>query len=321
MNKLYYTVYQVTNQVNGKVYIGTHKTRSLDDNYMGSGKYLRRAIEKHGPEQFTKEILFVYDNPKDMYAKEAELVNEDFLAEANTYNLRVGGSGGWGYVNDSGLNGTEKGVQTAIHLRDDQEWMTFWKKRHAEGIAAMSAEKKEQMRKKISEANRGQPGSFKGKSHSAEARNKMSKKMKGKLVGEKNPRYGTCWIYNLSLRTNKVVQKTSLCEYLDAGWLQGRIQDFEKHLKSIEEEKQRQFEQTQVRLNWLESKRNETIQIYMEFCNSEYTSIREFCDSELYPFSRWNLMKQFRSHLPNFERIIGRPSEPLKKVPIEELLN
>jgi len=74
----YYTIYKITNKMNGKIYIGSHKTCNLNDEYMGSGKYLNYAIKKHGIDNFVKEILFVFGTPELMYAKEAELVTEDF---------------------------------------------------------------------------------------------------------------------------------------------------------------------------------------------------------------------------------------------------
>lgn len=95
---IYYTIYEITNKVNGKVYIGKHKTRKLNDNYMGSGKLIKAAIEKYGIENFTKEILYVFDNESDMNSKEKEIVTEDFCMKENTYNLAPGGKGGWSYV-------------------------------------------------------------------------------------------------------------------------------------------------------------------------------------------------------------------------------
>jgi hypothetical protein len=99
--EMYYTIYKITNLINGKIYVGSHKTEDLDDNYMGSGKYLKHAQDKHGLKNFVKEVLHVFDNPEDMYAKEAEIVSEDFLAEENTYNLKKGGFGGWDHINSN----------------------------------------------------------------------------------------------------------------------------------------------------------------------------------------------------------------------------
>ena len=85
--------------INGMIYIGKHQTQNLDDDYMGSGKLLQRAIRKYGLEKFKKEILFVFETESEMNTKEAELVNEAFVSRDDTYNLCFGGQGGWSYVN------------------------------------------------------------------------------------------------------------------------------------------------------------------------------------------------------------------------------
>ena len=54
----FYYVYQLINKVNGKIYVGMHATDDMDDGYLGSGKLIRRAVQKYGAENFEKIILF-----------------------------------------------------------------------------------------------------------------------------------------------------------------------------------------------------------------------------------------------------------------------
>jgi hypothetical protein len=89
-------IHKTTNLINNKEYIGAHKTNNLDDSYLGSGKLIKLAIEKHGIENFEKEIILRAVSSDIMYWVENILVDKDYLNQLNVYNIRVGGHGGWG---------------------------------------------------------------------------------------------------------------------------------------------------------------------------------------------------------------------------------
>lgn len=45
-------IYKITNELNGKIYIGQHKACHFEDRYWGSGKLIKYAIKKYGVENF-----------------------------------------------------------------------------------------------------------------------------------------------------------------------------------------------------------------------------------------------------------------------------
>jgi len=217
---MYYTIYKVTNQIDGKFYIGSHKTKNLNDTYMGSGKYLKRAIEKYGIENFTKEILFVFDNAEDMYKKESEIVNVDFLVTENTYNLKIGGFGGWDYLNSWENNPTHavEHMTKMSHARlkkmnSDDNYLEEIKRKISSKVRHKYDNDKNYKEKITNHLSQIWPG----RKHSDESRKKMSLSAQGKQDGEKNSQFGTMWITNEI--EDKKVKKT---DSIPSGWRKGR---------------------------------------------------------------------------------------------------
>lgn len=119
-----YFIYETTNLVNQKKYRGAHSTNNIDDGYLGSGELLKKAIVKYGKENFKREILCEFDNSDDMYKAESLLVNKLWVERDDTYNLKVGGEGGWDYINKHRLHDTEE-----VRTKRSESL----KKAHAEG--------------------------------------------------------------------------------------------------------------------------------------------------------------------------------------------
>ena len=101
-----YIVYKTTNLINGKIYVGVHRTNpDIFDGYIGCGvskkdqkkktKGFPKAVQKYGYENFKRETLFIFPDTEEgkelAYKKESEIVNIDFIKRIDTYNLSVGG--------------------------------------------------------------------------------------------------------------------------------------------------------------------------------------------------------------------------------------
>lgn len=101
-----YIVYKTTNLINGKIYVGVHRTNpDVFDGYIGCGvskkdqkkktKGFPAAVKKYGYNNFRRETLYIFPDTEqgkiDAYSKEAEIVNKEFVKSSKTYNLVLGG--------------------------------------------------------------------------------------------------------------------------------------------------------------------------------------------------------------------------------------
>lgn len=159
-----YYIYKTINKVNGRIYIGKRKSRSLTDYYLGSGTLLKKAILKYGKDNFQKEILFVASNEQELKEKEAELITEDFCNNPNTYNVIPGGG--------NGTLGYRHTLESKAKI----------------GNANRGRPCTEEHKKQISVALKGRPSPHRGRALSLESRMKMSKAALGRIVSDETKR-------------------------------------------------------------------------------------------------------------------------------------
>lgn len=91
-------LYQTTNLINNKIYIGVHKLSNTIDSkrYLGSGNALKLAIRKYGRKSFTRTTLTEFNCASEAYVAEAGVVTKEFCSREDTYNIKTGGIGGLG---------------------------------------------------------------------------------------------------------------------------------------------------------------------------------------------------------------------------------
>ena len=209
-------LYQITNLINNKIYVGVHKTDNIDDGYMGSGKVIKSAIKKHGIENFRKDILEFFDTYDTALDKESEIVTDEFLLREDVYNLRRGGTGGFDYIN-------KLPQTTAVRIANGKK---FPKSLRIEMAKSHSSRTMSDTHKsgKLSYTYFGDPSrqhfSELSNTEEALAKKKETWKRTGRGRGEKNSQFGKCWI--TKDLENKKIYKEQLDFYLEAGWIKGR---------------------------------------------------------------------------------------------------
>jgi hypothetical protein len=213
---MHYLIYKITNKLNNKIYVGKHKTEHKEDEYFGSGLLLGRAIEKHGKEHFVKELLFECKTEEEMNQKESDIVDEDFIARHDTYNIKLGGSGGFDFINGNKMNNL---TGRALGVRNNNELREMYSKFQT---MLENQEYREEFGQKISNALKlhylVNQGNFSNKKHSLETREKMKKAKEGKYNGKNNPAYGTMWITN-GIENKKIIKNNNI----PVGWKKGRV--------------------------------------------------------------------------------------------------
>lgn len=213
---MFYTVYKTTNTVNGKIYIGAHRTENLEDGYVGSGNRLATALKKYGRSSFTKEILFVFDNPTKMSAKEAELVTREFVDREDTYNLVPGG-----YQGDSFYQ-TRKNITP--------EMMSAWGQKGNDAQRVL-AEQDPHYRDASRSNGRAvltslreagyRPPNWSGKRHSEASKLKLGATMRSLTLKEGNPQFGKSWVWK-SGEAPRMVPREDIPSFIASGWELGR---------------------------------------------------------------------------------------------------
>ncbi|SQC85436.1 group I intron endonuclease [Clostridium perfringens] len=170
-------VYEITNNINGKKYIGkrTCKCPIEEDKYMGSGTLLLRAIDKYGIENFSKKILCICSSQHEAYKKEFEIIEKLKCYENhnNYYNIQHGGLGGW-----KGLKFSKETLKKMSEAHKGQN--NYW---YGKSLPKSTLEKARKVNKK---RMLGQGNHFYGKRHSEQSKKIMSEKRRGENAWNTN---------------------------------------------------------------------------------------------------------------------------------------
>lgn len=166
-------LYQTTNSLNFKIYVGVHKLadNAYSKGYLGSGYGLKSAVKKYGKSNFTRITLAEFSCSKDAYLAEAKMVTEAFINRPDIYNMCLGGREGRPHTPE--IKAKLSAAHTGKVLSEEHK------------LKMSSAQKGKKISEKhkaaISAAQRGNTH-WLGRTHTLETRTKISTSHKSRLL-------------------------------------------------------------------------------------------------------------------------------------------
>lgn len=171
---IYHFTYKIIHIPTGKYYIGKRTTSNLNDGYMGSGIHIKRAIAKHGIEEFVLNIICYYESSKLAFEAERILVTKEVVSDPLSYNLKIGGKGG-------SIEGRKSSEETCEKLSK----MRMGHSMHENTRAALEISNRERIlseesRSKLAKSAMGNKRCL-GRILSEESRSKIAETLKGNV--------------------------------------------------------------------------------------------------------------------------------------------
>ena len=195
-------IYETTNLINGKKYIGQKKAENfLGNKYLGSGILILRAINKYGKENFQVKFIEECNSKEELNKREIYWINYYNAVENNNYyNKSIGGTCVMTNRKHSEetkrkISNSEKGkiVSDSSKLKMKKSHLGIkLSKEHKQNILKghkgtswnKGIKMSDEIKHKMSLAKQGKESNFKGKHHTEETKKKISANSKGRKISE-----------------------------------------------------------------------------------------------------------------------------------------
>lgn len=231
-SKVFY-IYKITilkGSKKGCYYIGQHQTLNLNDGYCGSGVIISDWFKKKRIEgvDYKKDILCYCKDENELSLMESYFVADKYETDKLCLNQQGGGT--CNYHNSSDTR-KKKSKGLSKFCKENPDKVAERGRKYSEFIKSNPENKKQQILhlkewykenpdkvaekgRKISKSNKGKESSFKGHTHTEEAKNIISIKTTESQEDAK-------WMTNGD--ENHFVHKENIQKYLDKGYIFGRI--------------------------------------------------------------------------------------------------